>query len=349
MQKCMDWRRVDFDWNHVRAFLVTADEGSFSAAARALGIAQPTVGRQVAVLEEELGVALFERMGRGLALTPTGLELLEHVRAMSEAAFRVSRVAAGQAVSLDGPICISASEIVATYLLPPLVAKLRARHPGIEIEIVASNAPQDLRRHEADIAIRNFRPSEPDLIARKIRDSEAYLYAAPKYLRKLGTRLTRDVLSRATFIGFDHTDTFRKGLAALGLSLTPESFPLISQSQHVQWALVREGAGIGIMIAEVGDAEPGVRRALKDLPPITFPMWLVTHRDVRTSRRVRVVADFLAEGLGRERRPNERVAGTRRSRKEPSFVWSAGGRAGGRVLQSAGSAGQLGVGPEPTE
>jgi len=303
MQKRMDWRRVDFDWNHVRAFLVTADEGSYSAAARVLGIAQPTVGRQVAALEEELGVTLFERVGRGLALTPTGLELVEHVRTMSDAALRVSRVAAGQAVSLDGPICITASEIIATYLLPPLIAKLRARHPGIEFELVASNSPQDLRRREADIAIRNFRPSEPDLIARKLRDGEAYLYATPKYLRTLGTRLTRDALSRATFIGFDHTDTFRKGLAAaLGLSLAPERFPLVSQSQHVQWALVREGVGIGIMMAEVGDAEPCVRRVLKDLPPIMVPMWIVTHRDVRTSRRVRVVADFLAEGLGRPMR-----------------------------------------------
>ena len=291
-------RRLDFDWNHVRAFLVTADEGSFSAAARVLRIAQPTIGRQRAALEEELGIALFERAGRGLALTPTGLELVEHVRTMSEAALRVSRIAAGQAVSLDGPICVTASDVVASYLLPPLVHELRALHPSIEVEIVASNAPQDLRRREADIAIRNFRPGEPDLVARKIRDGEAHLYATPSYLLTLGPRISREVLSRATFIGFDHTDGFRKGLgAALGLSLGPECFPLLSQSQHVQWALVRQGAGIGIMMAEVGDVEPTVRRVLPDLPAIPIPMWLVTHRDVHTSRRVRVVADFLAAGL----------------------------------------------------
>lgn len=297
----MDARPGDFDWNHVRAFLVTAEQGSFSAAARALGIAQPTVGRQVAALERDLGVALFERVSRGLALTPTGLELVEHMRAMSDAALRVSRVATGQALSLEGSICISASELIAAFLLPPLVAKLRARHPGIEVEIVASNTPQDLRRREADIAVRNFRPTEPDLFARKLRDMEAYLYASPSYLRKLGAPLSREALSGATFIGFDHTDRLREGLAGLGLSLTPESFPLISQSQHVQWALVREGAGIALMIAEVGDAEPGVRRVLPDLPPIEVPMWLVTHREVHTSLRVRVVADLLAEGLRRER------------------------------------------------
>lgn len=294
----MDWQRVDFDWNHVRAFLATADEGSYSAAARALGVAQPTVGRQVAALEAELGVTLFERAGRGLALTASGLELVEHVRAMSEAAFCVSRIAAGQAVSLVGRVCITASEVVATYLLPPLVARLRMLHPGIEIEIVASNTPQDLRIREADIAIRSFRPTETDLIARKVRDSAAYLYASPTYLERLGPHLTRESLGRAEFIGFDDTDSFRRGLAALGLALTPANFPLVSQSQHVQWALVRAGAGIAIMIAEVGDAEPGVRRVLRDLPPISIPMWLVTHRDVRTSRRVRVVVDFLAQELG---------------------------------------------------
>jgi len=294
----MDWRRVTFDWNHVRAFLVTADEGSFSAAAKALGAAQPTVGRQVAALEEELGVTLFERVGRGLTLTPTGLELVEHVRAMSDGALRVARVAAGQSVSMDGPICIAASELVAAYVLPKLVAKLRAAHPGIEVEIVASNAPQDLRRREADIALRNFRPEEPGLVARKIKDTEAYLYATPGYLRTLGPRLDRAALSRAAFIGFDHTSTLRDGLsAALGLTFGPRSFPLVSQSQHVQWALVREGAGIAIMMAEIGDAEPSVCRALPGLPPIVVPLWLVTHRDVRTSRRVRVVADLLAEGL----------------------------------------------------
>ncbi len=299
MHNCMDWKRLEFDWNHVRAFLVTADEGSFSAAARALEIAQPTVGRQVAALEAELGVTLFERVAKGLALTPTGVELVEHVRAMSEAAFRVARVAAGQTLSLDGPICITASEIDATYLLPPIVAELRAKHPGIDVEIVASNAPLDLQRREADIALRSFRPSEPELVARKVRESEAYLYATPAYLRTLGKRRTRESLSRATFIGFDRSDTFRKGLAALGLALTAESFAIRCQSQHVQWALVRQGAGVGIMLADIGDAEPSVRRALDDLPPIKVPLWLVTHRDVHSSRRVRVVADLLAERLAR--------------------------------------------------
>lgn len=295
----MKSRRADFDWNHLRAFLATADAGSYSAAARALGLAQPTVGRQVAALEAELGVALFQRAGRGLAPTPVGLELVEQVRAMEEAAVAVSRVATGQAAALDGPICIAASEVVATWLLPPLLARLRARHPGIEVEVVASNVAQDLRRREADLAIRNFRPTEPELVARRLPDGEARLYATPRYLRTLGPRPDVAALSHATFIGFDHADTYRQGLAALGLSLTAANFPWLSQSQHVQWALVREGAGIGIMMTLVGDAEPTVHRVSEALPPVPIPMWLVTHREVHTSRRVRVVADALAEGLSR--------------------------------------------------
>jgi len=157
----MDWRAVKFDWNRARAFLVTAEEGSLSAAARALGMAQPTLGRQVDALEAELDVVLFERVGRGLELTPSGLELLEHVRSMGEAANRVSLTAAGQSQSIEGTICIAASETYAAILLPPILVKLRRLEPGIHIEIVASSKPSDLRRREADIAIRNFAPSGP--------------------------------------------------------------------------------------------------------------------------------------------------------------------------------------------
>ncbi|HJK90435.1 MAG TPA: LysR family transcriptional regulator, partial [Polyangiaceae bacterium LLY-WYZ-15_(1-7)] len=247
--------------------------------------------------EAELDVTLFERVGRGLALTPTGLELVEHVRAMAEAALRVSRVATGQALSLDGPIVISAGELIAAHWLPPLVARVRAEHPGITVEIVATNDVSDLGRREADIAIRSFRPKQADLVARKVRDDEARLYATPGYLASLGEPSTPAELSRADFIAFDRTEMLMEGLNALGLALTPASFPWVSANQHVQWGLVTEGVGVGIMLASIGDADPRVRRALPELPPIPVPTWLTSHREVRTSRRVRVVYDLLAEGL----------------------------------------------------
>ncbi len=293
----MDWRSVKFDWNRARAFLVTAEEGSLSAAARALGMAQPTLGRQVGALEEELSVVLFERVGRGLTLTPSGLELLDHVRAMGDAANRVSLSAAGQSQSIEGTVCIAASETYAAILLPPIIAKLRRAEPGIDIEIVTSNKASDLRRREADIAIRNFRPTEPDLVAKKIRDVPARLYAAPAYLERIGNPKVPYDLRHADFISIDNSGMFLKGLNALGLNLAQRNFPIFTENYLVMWELVKHGLGIGVLDGNIGDAEPLVRRALPDLGPLMFPIWLVAHREVNTSRRIRVVFDLLAEEL----------------------------------------------------
>jgi DNA-binding transcriptional LysR family regulator len=299
MHICMDWRSVKFDWNKARAFLVTAEEGSLSAAARALGMAQPTLGRQVDGLEQELGIVLFERVGRGLTLTPSGLELLEHVREMGEAAGRVSMTALGQSQALEGTICISASETYAAVLLPPIIAKLRRMEPGIQVEIVVANHASDLRRREADIAIRNFRPTEPDLIAKKIGDADAVLYAAPDYIAKIGNPTKPYDLRHADFVNMDHGGMMLKGLNTLGLGLTEANFPLLTESYLVMWELVRQGAAIGILDAYIGDADPVVRRVLPDLEPLVFPIWLVSHRELTTSRRIRMVYDFLAEELRR--------------------------------------------------
>lgn len=297
----MDWRSVKFDWNRARAFLLTAEEGSLSAAARALGMAQPTLGRQVDALESELGVVLFERGGRGLVLTASGVELLEHVRHMGEAAGRLSLAAAGQSQSIEGTVCIAASEIHAAFLLPPILRLLRRRQPGIEIEVVASSRSSDLRRREADIAIRNYQPTEPDLIGRKIRDQEARLYASPGYLEEIGTPQLPYDLRKADFISIDGSGSgmFIKGLNRFGLSLTERNFPIVAENYLVMWAMVKQGLGIGVMDSTIGDAEPLVRRALPELEPLMFPIWLVAHRELNTSRRVRVVFDLLAAELAR--------------------------------------------------
>ncbi|MGZ5968226.1 MAG: LysR family transcriptional regulator [Polyangiales bacterium] len=292
----MDWRSVKFDWNRAKAFLVTAEEGSLSAAARSLGMAQPTLGRQVDALEEELGVVLFERVGRGLALTPSGQELLEHVRAMGTAANRVALTAAGQSQSIEGTIAIAASETYAAVLLPAIVAKLRRAEPGLHIEIVASNKASDLKRREADIAIRNFQPSEPDLIAKKIRDVPARLYATPQYLESIGNPQLPYDLRKADFISIDR-HRFMSGLNSFGLSLTERNFPIMTENYLVMWELVKHGLGIGILDGNIGDAEPLVRRVLPDFEPFQFPIWLVAHRELNTSRRVRVVFDLLAKEL----------------------------------------------------
>lgn len=293
----MDWRAIKFDWNRARAFLVTAEEGSLSAAGRALGMAQPTLGRQVDALEAELGVVLFERVGRGLTLTPSGLELLDHVRAMGEAASQVSLTAMGQSQSIEGHVSIAASETYAAMLLPRIIARLRREQPGISIEIIASTKPSDLLRREADIAIRNFAPTEPDLIARKIRDVPARLYATPDYLESIGNPLLPYDLRNADFISIDGSGMFLKGLNAWGISVEKRNFPILCENYLVMWEMVKEGLGIGVIDGNLGDAEPLVRRVLPEFEPLIFPIWLVAHREVNTSRRIRLVFDLLAQEL----------------------------------------------------
>jgi DNA-binding transcriptional LysR family regulator len=299
MHKCMASPPAAFDWNRAHAFLVAAEEGSFSAAARAMGTTQPTVGRQVAALEAELGVTLFERVGTTLALTRSGIELVEHVRAMSEAANRVALAASGQSSSIVGSVSITASEAIAAYMLPPIVGRLRKEQPGIELEIVASNKARDLQRREADIAVRNFRVDQPDLIAQKIKDSSAHMYAAPSYLERLGPIESPRDLARAELFAFDRTDIMIDGLRALGVELTRDRFPIVTENHLVQWELCKQGVGICIMMEEIGDAEPRVRRVLPGLAPLPIPIWLVCHRELRTSRRIRLVYDLLAEELQR--------------------------------------------------
>lgn len=295
----MDWRSVNFDWNRARAFLVTAEEGSLSAAARALGMAQPTLGRQVAALEQELGVALFERVGRGLTLTPSGLELMDHVRAMGEAAARMSLSASGKAQAVEGTVSISASEVDSAFRLPPIIGKIRQAAPGIDVEIVATNSESDLRRREADIAIRNYRPTQPNLVARKIRDLEGRIYATPGYLNSICNPVTPEAVSAADFIGFNRSGEFIAAMTRFGLTLTQRNFAIVSESHLVQWSLVKQGLGIGVMSADIGDAEPDVVRVLPDVDAIMVPVWLVTHREVHTSRRVRLVFDLMADALAR--------------------------------------------------
>lgn len=295
----MDRRSIKFDWNRARAFLVTAEEGSLSAAARALGMAQPTLSRQVSAFEVELGVVLFERVGQGLKLTPSGVQLLEHVRAMGEAANSFSLSSHGQSQSIEGSVCIAASQIYAAYILPPIVAKIREMEPGITIELEVSNQASDLKRREADIAIRNFRPTEPDLIAKKIKDAYGVLYATPDYIEKIGKPKSPYDLKDADFINIDRGWALMDGLNALGFHLTKKNFPILSEDHFVSWELTKKGLGIGLLDRTIGDAEPLVERVLPDMEAIQFPIWLVAHRELNTSPRIRMVFDLLAQELAK--------------------------------------------------
>ncbi|AOW12430.1 LysR family transcriptional regulator [Hydrogenophaga crassostreae] len=285
------------DWNQLKAFLETAETGSLSAAARKLGLTQPTLSRQVAAIELRMGVTLFERVGKTMALTATGLDLLEHARAMGSAADALRLAATGRSEALGGVVSVSASDAVAAYLLPPLVQQLHEQEPGIAIEVIASNALSDLLRREADIAVRHVKPEQPELIARLIREAAANFYAAESWIKTHGHPRTTEEAAHLPFVGSDRSGRFLAYLRQHGLPLSEASFSCYADHTVAHWALVRQGMGIGVMMDEIANQTPGMVRVLDEVPPVQFPIWLVTHRELRTSRRIRVVFEMLAQGL----------------------------------------------------
>lgn len=289
----------NIDWNQLRAFLATAQAGSLSAAARQLGLTQPTLSRQVAAIEQRLGVTLFERVGKGLALTATGHELLEHARAMGAAADALGLAASGRSQALGGVVSVSASDAVAAYLLPPMVRRLREQEPGIAIEVIASNALSDLLRREADIAIRHVKPEQPELIARLVREATAGFYASRDWVQVHGHPRTAEEAAALPFVGAERDGRYLAYLQQHGLPVTEGNFSCYAEHSVAHWALVRQGMGIGAMMEEIACQTPDVVRVLDDVPPVRFPIWLVSHRELRTARRIRVVFEALAEGLSR--------------------------------------------------
>lgn len=288
----------NLDWNQLKAFLETAETGSLSAAARKLGLSQPTLSRQVAAIERRLGVTLFERVGKAMVLTGTGLDLLEHTRTMGAAADAVSLTANGLSQAAEGVVTVSATDTVAVCLLPPLLRQLREQAPGIQIEVVSSDAMSDLLRREADIAIRHLKPEQPDLIARHIREVEAHYYASKDWVRQNGHPRTAEEAARLPFVGSDRSGQYLAFLRHHGLPLTEASFSCYASNTAAHWALVSQGLGIGPMMKEIAEATPNMVRVLDDVPPVRFPIWLVTHRELRTARRIRVVFEAMALGLG---------------------------------------------------
>lgn len=290
----MDWSRLAFDWNRARAFLISAEERSLSAAAKAIGCTQSTISRQISALEEELGVALFERGSTGLVLTPNGSRLLEFVRLMAASAEEFSLAATQQADSLEGKVCVSANELMANFILSPILTRLSFEQPALKIELVASNQASDILRREADIAIRSFRPTQQGLIARKLGEDQYKLFAAKSYAQSVED--WEDVAS-LRFVGSDDAYKLVRILSEQGLKLSLDNFKLSANLHLAHWELVRQGAGIGVATADVGAQDPLIQPVLPEVELPRTEVWLVSHRELRTSRRVRLVYDYLATAL----------------------------------------------------
>jgi len=291
----------NLDWSLVPSFLATAEEGSLSGAARALGISQPTVGRHIADLEEDLGVRLFDRTSNGLRITEVGLSLVENAQAMRERAESLRRIAEGRAESVEGTVRITSSEMVATHLLPPILTELNREEPRIQIELVASLSPENLLLREADIALRMFRPEQADVITRHVADLRLGIFAHRDYLERRGAPASLAETNQHTIIGYDRADIMIRGFRRAGFEVDRSFFTFRSDSQTAGWAMVKAGFGIGIGPVHLGSREPGLVRlfADNDIDGLELPIWLTAHRDLRHSRRIRLVYDFLAARLSR--------------------------------------------------
>ncbi|WP_160013997.1 LysR family transcriptional regulator [Pseudomonas sp. 8BK] len=285
------------DWNQLRAFLETAETGSLSAAARKLGQSQPTLSRQVAALELALGVTLFERIGKAMALTSTGQELLGHARVMGAAAHELGLAATVRSEEVAGVVSVATSDAVAAYLMPKILLHIRQAAPGIQVEVVASDGFSDLLRREADIAIRHARPEQPELIGRLVRQSSAGFYASESWVRVNGLPRTAEEALQHDFIGLDRTGHYLQHLHGQGLLLNNTNFRSYADNSVTYWEMVRQGLGIGAIMEEIARETPGMVRVLEDVAPFQLPIWLVTHRELRTARRIRIVFDLLAEVL----------------------------------------------------
>lgn len=291
---------TSIDWNLARAFSATADAGSLSAAARKLGLTQPTLSRQVAALEAALGVTLFERIGKRLALTDAGVGLLEHARMMASSADAMALAAAGKAEDVSGRVTISATDAVAAYLLPDIVARIRVAAPQITVVIISSNSLSDLRRREADIAIRHVRPTEPELIGRLVCEMSARFYASADWIARNGAPRSVEDLRTADLVAFEPVERFVAHLNGAGVPVSAEQVRISSENSVVVWEVVRRGLGVGMMLTEIADRVPGMVRLLPQLPATPVPVWLVAHRELRTSRRVRLVYEAIASALTRD-------------------------------------------------
>lgn len=290
-------RKNTLDWSHLQSALAVLRTGSLSAAARELGQSQPTIGRHVHALERKLGIELFTRTGSGLAPTDVGAELLAEAAGMAEAEARLRLAVEGRRDGLKGTVRITASAVVANFLLPEIIARARRELPQIQIELVSSDASENLLFREADIAIRMYRPSQLDVLARHVADVPTGLYAAPKYLDAHGRPSSLKAAMRMDFVGYDKSDLIIRAMRDMGLTVTREFFPVRCDDQAAHWQLVRAGCGIGAMQCAIGDRDSKVERILAHVELPKLPMWLAAPEALRTNPRIRAVWNLLAEAL----------------------------------------------------
>jgi len=289
--------RNEPNWEWYRTFLQVLEVGSLSAAGRALGITQPTVGRHIDNLESALGLKLFTRSFDGFAPTDAAHELRPYAANIAATAAALRRVASSHGAGVRGTVRLTASEVIGAEVLPPILATLREAHRELVVELVLSNQPEDLLRREADIAIRMFRPAQGALIARHVGGVELGLHAHERYLQAHGTPASIGELSRHALIGFDQENEFIRRLQNKFKAFSRDSLAFRSDSDLAQLAAIRAGFGIGVCHARLAARDKRLVRVLPEQFSTTLDTWVAMHEDLRDNARCAVTFAALVAGL----------------------------------------------------
>jgi len=285
------------NWEWYRSFVAVLETGSLSAAGRALGMTQPTVGRHVDSLEAALRLKLFTRSFDGFAPTDAALELKPYAASLAATAAALRRVATSHGDGVRGTVRLTASEIVSCEVLPPILADLRDAHPELVVELVPSNKVENLLRRDADIAVRMVAPSQDALVARRVATIEVGLHAHRRYLERHGTPRALDELARHALIGWDTETEYIRRFQERFPQITRESFALRTDSDVAQLSAIRAGLGVGFCQARLAARDPGMVRLFKSAIALHLETWVAMHADLRDSPRCAVTFAALADGL----------------------------------------------------
>lgn len=278
------------NWDDARVFLALCREQTLRAAARALAVDQATVGRRLASLERALGATLFLRTSGGYALTPAGEVAMAAALAMESAASELQGRIQGMDDRLCGVVKLTTTESFAMEFVVPAIARLRLEHPGIEVQLHASRELLNLSRREADIAIRTLKPDNPDLIVRRVARWSSAIFASEDYVRARGIPQPGSAFAGHDLVLFQPYLDAGRELTLASEPITHGRIAVTCNSGMLVRRAVAAGLGIGEIPLELGERD-GLCRLWPDRAHSPYDVWLVTHKDVRHSARVRVVID----------------------------------------------------------
>ncbi len=284
------------NWDHCQSFLAVFETRSLSAAAKKLGLSQPTLGRHINALEADIGASLFVRSRYGLSPTELAQNMLPHARSMASAASAIQRTTSRKG-DVEGTVRLTASEIVGVEILPRILAAFAEKHPLIHIELALTNRTENLLRREADIAIRMKRPVQDALVARKIGDVPVCLYAHESYFENHDMPETMESFSNHMSIGPDSL-TYRSAIVDVAnFDKLHKIMTFKSDSDLAQLAMVRAGYGIGGIQKQLAARYRELVPVLHDQFSIAMEMWLVTHEDIINTPPIRLFFDHLSSHL----------------------------------------------------